>query len=87
MSRETDDILTDLRAVAGELHPYTAPSMFSLTHTQMALAILFRREDDLLREQIKELRAEVAELRKLLAPPPPTPDQVLGISSIPEDCA
>lgn len=85
MPRETDDILHDLRAVTGELHPYAAPSQFCLTHTQMALAILLRREDDLLRERIVALEAEVAELRKLRTPTPMARDQMLGIHRGPVD--
>lgn len=86
MTTETQELLTDMRAVFGEVYPYRYPEQFQVTVPVLILGVTLRMEMEPLRTRVAKLEAENAALRKLLAPPPMTRDQQLGIHKGPEDC-
>ncbi len=87
MTKETDDLLTDMRAVAGEVFPYRDPEAFNPPDYLLVLGVTLRREMEPVRDRVESLERELAPLRQRTAPPPTTREEQLGVSRMPEDCS
>lgn len=62
MTQETDELLSDARAVYGELHEYRNPEAMNVPDSQMAFGVLFRRELEMLRREMKDAQQRIYRL-------------------------